>query len=114
MINILLVDSAYEKWAAYFNGDMEIIKAGSAPSSLAALKIIGEHPEADWILLGGRFVKGNCLNVAPDLSKETAAKIICFAADPNEWKGQLSRYGVRHFPGKKGDFMACVKGACRC
>lgn len=118
MKKILLVDNLY----LFFNkliGETciefaQVISCVPALTSKKALEIIRGHPDADYILLGGSFLSGTCADVVPRLTNEEVQKIICFSGDPLQWKERLSGYGVKHFPGKSGDYRACMNGTCDC
>lgn len=111
---VLLLDNGSNGSSFNFDDNIEIIKISSVSSSVAAKVAIEKYPEARWILLDGRFSKGDCGNVVAWLDKDVVTKIICFAINPEEWRAKLSCYGVRHFPGKEGDYLACIKGVCQC
>lgn len=114
----LLVDDNYKDWEVRINELGECIKTVPAVDSETALRIIREHPEAEWILLDGYFKKGECSDIIPYLTPEEIAKTICFSGDVEKWKKLLSKYGVRHFPGKIGivkkTIKLCIEGTCAC
>ncbi len=122
MKKILLVDddfSEYKKLAEFLIEEKTGIKAcvldsGAAYDSEEALGMIRAYPEADFIFLDGYFSRGNCKSVAPELTQEEIAKIICFSGDPGDFFLHLRPRGVVHFPGKRGQFWLCVAGTCNC
>ena len=117
---IILVDDMYERfadnvfWACEAVGFCELIKTGNAKTSASALKMIKDHPEADFILLDGTFKSGNCLDVAPHLSEDERKKVICYSSSPEDWMDKFSPYGIYHFSAKGIDFPGCILGTCSC
>ncbi len=114
------MDDNYDDFVHLMGNDQwEVIPTRAVHSTGAALFMIRTHPEADKILLDGTFispmgVRDYCSSVVEELTEEERMKIICFSDEPDNWKPVLSQYGMRHFPGKGGDFYACIMDTCSC
>ena len=113
-MKILLVDDEYRTWHLLLEELGELIETEPALNAAIALQIIQNHPDTDVILLDGYFKTDTCLEVMPHLNEQQRQKIICFSGNPEDWKNSLVKYGIRHFPGKKGDYAACINGQCSC
>jgi hypothetical protein len=48
------------------------------------------------------------------MTEEQIAKVICFSSEADGWWNDLEPLGVKHFPGKGGNFVACLKNGCEC
>lgn len=131
-MKILLVDDDYTIFSLIIKiAGEELIETEPALSPEIALQIIKNHPEADFILLDGCFKhfnvheifesnyeieykKYSCLSIIEFLNQIEKEKIICFATEPDRYKDKLTASGIKHFPGKAGDFIACIQGRCSC
>lgn len=113
-MKILLVDDQYRLFSLLIQEIGQLIETEAALTAVIALQIINNHPESDAILLDGYFKDGTCMEVVPYLNEEQRRKIICFSGKAEDWKIVLSNYGIKHFPGKQGDYAACINGQCSC
>lgn len=112
---ILLVDDKYGEITHWFaDAEWELISTQQALTARDAFRTIREHPEADAILLDGFFGNESCLSVVQQLTPQERQKIICFSSMMEHWKPILRAYGIRHFPGKGGDYNSCIAGVCSC
>lgn len=119
IIHVLLVDDQYSIFEGSLkrvlkDAGIELISARAVNDPDEAIALIREHSHATHILLDGYFNIGDCEKVVEQLTEEEISKIVCFSGAPKDWMKKLSFYGVRHYPGKRGDFVSCISGACSC
>lgn len=133
-MKILLVDDDYQIFSQIIktvNENSELIETETAVNPRIALQIIKNHPEADIILLDNCFrhfkieemaepnyeekrKKYSCLEIIEFLNPIETAKIIFFGTDPDRLKNKLIPFGVKHFPGKLGNYWDCINSQCSC
>lgn len=114
---ILLVDDEYEMFREFIKHlfGIDVIETYPVKSAQEALEMIKDHPEADIVLLDGRFsYSDDCIAVTAELTKEELDKVVCYSGDPEHYHQKLCPLGVRHFPGKKGDIRKCINDTCGC